>query len=97
MNSITRVDTYDPKVLNTAEAAKALSISESTLTRMRQRRILRTQAMARRGVDEPPEPPPMGTADSGSYARCIGPRFVRFGKKVFYRQDDLDEWIKNPV
>lgn len=95
MNSITRAEQYDPKILNTAEAAKALGLSLSTVIRMRQRRILRAEALAKKGMGET-DPLP-ARVDVAGYSGCIGPRFVRFGKKVFYRQEDLDAWIQNPV
>lgn len=57
-------------------------------------------------MDTQPNPNLLDTGEAASYLRLstqflekariasnTGPRFVKLGRRVFYRRDDLDAWI----
>lgn len=39
----------------------------------------------------------VGTARNWRCSRLAGPRFVKIGRLVRYRQSDIDEWIEEQV
>lgn len=92
--NISRSQTHSPEIFTAKEAAEFLDLSVSTLNRMRMRRILRAQAEEEAWEKGKPLAPLVAHM---LYSQRVGPKFKRFGLKVFYTRADLCEWIENPV